>query len=951
MSIRVNKGKFKINAIAKAVLTFIPPTPTPTATPTTTPTATVGTSPTPTASITASPTLTRTPTITPTPSITASQTVTPSNTTTATQTPTPSITASQTLTPSNTATQTQTPTPSITASQTVTPSITATQTQTPTPSITASQTPTQGSTPTPTITQTQTPTPSITASQTVTPSITATPTFTPTPSITASQTVTPSNTTTKTQTPTPSITASQTVTPSITATPTFTPTPSITASQTVTPSITATPTFTPTPSITASQTQTSTSTATQTQTPTPSITASQTQTPTNTITQTQTPTPSITASQTVTPTNTATRTQTPTPSITASQTQTPTPSITASQTQTPTPSITASQTQTPTQTQTPSNTATRTQTPTPSITASQTQTPTPSITASQTQTPTPSITASQTQTPTPSITASQTQTPTPSITASQTQTQTPTNTSTQTQTNTPTPTQTPTNALGVICVGGTSAYPYVITNGPDNNYFIGGSFGYYNGSVQNNLVKVNEDGTKNTSFNIGSGPNHNVKAIGIASGSKVFIGGEQITGYDGTGTGAIVKINSNGSIDSSFTSLSFGDQYTSKWVLGLSELSNGKLLVVGDFAYYGASLATNGIILNSDGSFNINLDTNTNGYTRSAVVQTNNMIVAGGLGGSTIERVSTGGTKDTTFNTNHGTISGYLPSSPNAFPDVFALALQNDGKIVAVGSFTSVNGYSRSGIVRLNTDGTVDTGFNPGTAFDKTAYTVKIQSDGKIVVGGDFTTYNGTSRSKIVRINSDGSIDTGFTVGTGFNAEVDSLILIRSNIYSIGAFTTYDGMDTTVVGDYVAALDTNGGILNCPSLTPTPTPTTTETPTPTPTTEIVQVYINVTVTSQADCQSNYNFCAHAVDQYNIEIAVDANLTVYGTWTGDLSGSFDYSVTILQGNYCGTQLNDSGNGVSCIGEYYSNATINVLPYVYGNQTYNPGGITLGNNCFC
>ncbi len=45
MSIRVNKGKFKINAYAKAVLTFIPPTPTPTATPTTTPTATVGTSP------------------------------------------------------------------------------------------------------------------------------------------------------------------------------------------------------------------------------------------------------------------------------------------------------------------------------------------------------------------------------------------------------------------------------------------------------------------------------------------------------------------------------------------------------------------------------------------------------------------------------------------------------------------------------------------------------------------------------------------------------------------------------------------------------------------------------------------------------------------------------------------------------------------------------------------
>jgi len=346
MSIRINKGKFKINAKAKAVLTFIPPTPTPTATPTTTPTATVGTSPTPTASLTASPTLTQTPTVTPTPSITASQTVTPTNTASQTQTPTPSITASQTVTPSNTATQTQTPTPSITASQTVTPSITVTGTQTPTPSITASQTPTQGSTPTPTITQTQTPTPSITASQTATPSNTATQTQTPTPSITASQTVTPSNTTTQTQTPTPSITASQTVTPSNTVTQTQTPTPSITASQTVTPSNTVTQTQTPTPSITASQTVTPSNTVTQTQTPTPSITASQTVTPSNTTTKTQTPTPSITASQTQTPTNTVTKTQTPTPSITASQTQTP--SNTATQTQTPT--------QTSTLTPTPSNT-------------------------------------------------------------------------------------------------------------------------------------------------------------------------------------------------------------------------------------------------------------------------------------------------------------------------------------------------------------------------------------------------------------------------------------------------------------------------------------------------------------------------------------------------------------------------------------------------------------------
>jgi hypothetical protein len=126
MSIRVNKGKFKINAVARAVLTFIPPTPTPTTTPTPTPTATVGTSPTPTPNVTSTPTITQTPTNT------ATQTQTPTNTTTQTQTPTPSITASQTATPTNTATQTQTPTPT----NTLTPTVTTTVS--PTPNLTSS---------------------------------------------------------------------------------------------------------------------------------------------------------------------------------------------------------------------------------------------------------------------------------------------------------------------------------------------------------------------------------------------------------------------------------------------------------------------------------------------------------------------------------------------------------------------------------------------------------------------------------------------------------------------------------------------------------------------------------------------------------------------------------------------------------------------------------------------
>ena len=62
-------------------------------------------------------------------------------------------------------------------------------------------------------------------------------------------------------------------------------------------------------------------------------------------------------------------------------------------------------------------------------------------------------------------------------------------------------------------------------------------------------------------------------------------------------------------------------------------------------------------------------------------------------------------------------------------------------------------------LVRLNSNGSIDTSFNIGTGFDNTVWTIDIQPDGKILVGGDFSTYNGTSRNRIVRLNSNGSID------------------------------------------------------------------------------------------------------------------------------------------------------------------------------------------------
>jgi uncharacterized delta-60 repeat protein len=123
-------------------------------------------------------------------------------------------------------------------------------------------------------------------------------------------------------------------------------------------------------------------------------------------------------------------------------------------------------------------------------------------------------------------------------------------------------------------------------------------------------------------------------------------------------------------------------------------------------------------------------------------------------------RLNTDGTVDNTYNTGIGF------NNPT-----FSGKLQPDGKLVVVGSFTSYSSSISNRIVRLNTNGTIDTTFNIGTGFNANNIAdVTIQPDGKILVLSDFaTSYSGSSFNNIVRLNTDGTLDTTFSAGTGID--------------------------------------------------------------------------------------------------------------------------------------------------------------------------------------
>ncbi|RZJ64303.1 MAG: hypothetical protein EOO45_18960, partial [Flavobacterium sp.] len=122
--------------------------------------------------------------------------------------------------------------------------------------------------------------------------------------------------------------------------------------------------------------------------------------------------------------------------------------------------------------------------------------------------------------------------------------------------------------------------------------------------------------------------------------------------------------------------------------------------------------------------------------------------------------------------------------SMGANSGIVDFAIQPDGKIIIVGSFSAYNGVTRNRIARLNTDGTLDTSFNAGNSANGAINAVALTNDGKIIVGGGFTTFNGISTKFVARLNNTGTVDTTFNTfipsEPNYSAKV-SVIVVQQN--------------------------------------------------------------------------------------------------------------------------------------------------------------------------
>jgi uncharacterized delta-60 repeat protein len=137
---------------------------------------------------------------------------------------------------------------------------------------------------------------------------------------------------------------------------------------------------------------------------------------------------------------------------------------------------------------------------------------------------------------------------------------------------------------------------------------------------------------------------------------------------------------------------------------------------------------------------------------------------------------------------------------------VASIALQSDGRVLIGGDFTAVNGTNLNGIARLNLDGSLDGSFTPAPGVNGSpnrVSAVAIQPDGKVLIGGIFPGINGTNRRHLARLQVNGSLDNSFNPGTGPDARVRSIMLQPDGKVVIGGdFIAVNG----VVRPYVARL-------------------------------------------------------------------------------------------------------------------------------------------------
>ena len=298
---------------------------------------------------------------------------------------------------------------------------------------------------------------------------------------------------------------------------------------------------------------------------------------------------------------------------------------------------------------------------------------------------------------------------------------------------------------------------------PDGKLLVGGIFGVLNGTNRHSIARLNADGTLDASFNPpelfdlnNNARPGNVYAIALQPDGKILVGGS--FGTTNSTYRSLIRLNGDGSLDTTFANLSaqFGN---TELIYEIHLAPNNFIYINGNLELDGANYVASGLArLNASGAIDTTFQfarvapgINT---VRSAAVTTDNLVyatVTPQIAQIFFRRYNADGSPDAAF------------PRIDVGGSVFKTVIQTDGKVLLGGNFSRLNGIAYQGISRINPDGTIDTNFNPGFTPALTgAYDIDLTADGKIVVAGNFSAYRNVNGIAVARLNLDGSRDATF---------------------------------------------------------------------------------------------------------------------------------------------------------------------------------------------
>jgi uncharacterized delta-60 repeat protein len=290
-----------------------------------------------------------------------------------------------------------------------------------------------------------------------------------------------------------------------------------------------------------------------------------------------------------------------------------------------------------------------------------------------------------------------------------------------------------------LSIVGSAVYATAVQ--PDGKILVGGGFSSVLGVPRNNIARLNTDGTLDTDFN----PNANsaVYAIAVQANGKILVCGNFVT-IGGQTRNHIARLDATGLADS-FNPNATGD--VSKIVVQ----PDGRILVGGSFTAIGGLTRNRIARLNATTGVADSFNPNANDTVLSIAIQEDGKILAGGAFTGTN---SIGGqTRD--FIARLDATTGLADSfNPKATATVYSIAIQADGKILAGGNFSgtkSIGGQARNHLARLDAVTGLADSFDPNASGD--IFAIALQADGKILAGGGFTTIGGATRNHLARLD------------------------------------------------------------------------------------------------------------------------------------------------------------------------------------------------------